>query len=115
MHCQAGSCLRSAWFAIISGSGVSGDQSSPRSSIGAGSRIDAPAIDYVVADGVLYTDLDEAYLEYSTDALEPNKWTPLFAQAVIRTLAARIYRPILGEKADTREWLVKQQTAQTSR
>jgi hypothetical protein len=71
-----------------------------------------PAIDYIVADGVLYTDLNEAYLEYSTDALEPNKWAPLFAQAVIRTLASRIYRPILGEKADTREWLVKQQAAQ---
>lgn len=71
-----------------------------------------PTINYALADGVLYTDLEEAILEYSTDALEPNKWTPLFAQAVIRMLAARIYRPILGEKADTREWMVKQQAAQ---
>lgn len=71
-----------------------------------------PTIDYDLADGVLFTNLDDAILEYSTDALEPNKWPPLFAQAVIRTLAARIYRPILGEKADTREWLVKQQAAQ---
>lgn len=71
-----------------------------------------PAIEYDLADGILYTNLEEAILEYSTDALEPNKWPPLFAQAVVRTLAARIYRPILGEKADTREWLVKQQAAQ---
>lgn len=71
-----------------------------------------PTINYLVADGVLYTDLEEAILEYSTDALEPNKWTPLFAQAVIRMLAARIYRPILGEKADTRELMFKQQMAQ---
>lgn len=67
---------------------------------------------YEIANGVLYTDLDEAILQYSTDALEPNKWPPLFAQAVIRTLAARIYRPILGEKADTREWSIKQAAAQ---
>lgn len=70
------------------------------------------SIDYDVADGVLYTNLEEAILEYSTDALEPNKWSPLFAQAVIRTLASRIYRPILGEKADTQEWVVKNQAAQ---
>ncbi len=69
-------------------------------------------LDYETANGVLYTNVEEAILEYSTDALEPNKWTPLFSYAVIRTLASRIYRPILGEKADTREWLVKQQTAQ---
>ena len=71
-----------------------------------------PAIDYDIADGVLYTNLETAVLEYSTDALEPNKWTPLFAQAVIRTLASRIYRPILGEKADTNEWMAKQAAAQ---
>lgn len=71
-----------------------------------------PAIDYALADGVLYTNLEEAILEYSTDALEPNKWPPLFAQAVIRMLAARIYRPILGEKGDSREWALKQQAAQ---
>ena len=71
-----------------------------------------PLVDYRLADGVLYTNLEEAILEYSTDALEPSKWPPLFAQAVIRTLASRIYRPILGEKADTKEWLVKQQAAQ---
>jgi hypothetical protein len=71
-----------------------------------------PVIDYQLANGVFYTNLEEAILEYTTDALEPNKWTPLFAQAVIRTLASRIYRPILGEKADTREWMVKQQAAQ---
>lgn len=71
-----------------------------------------PSIDYEMANGVLYTNLGGAVLEYTTDALEPNKWPPLFAQAVIRTLAARIYRPILGEKADTQEWVVKQQAAQ---
>lgn len=71
-----------------------------------------PSVDYALADGVIYTDLEDALLEYSTDALEPNKWSPLFAQAVIRTLAARIYRPILGEKADTREMMFKQQMAQ---
>lgn len=68
-------------------------------------------IDYTLADGTLYTNLEGAILEYSLDAVQPNKWHPLFAQAVIRLLAARIYRPILGEKADTREWLVKQQSA----
>lgn len=77
-----------------------------------GFDFDASTIDYTVANGVLYTNLEEAILEYSTDALEPNKWPPLFAQAVIRMLAARIYRPILGEKADTREWMTKQQAAQ---
>lgn len=71
-----------------------------------------PTIDYDVANGILYTDLEEAFLEYSTDALEPNKWSPLFAQAVIRTLASRIYRPILGEKGDTQEWMAKQSAAQ---
>lgn len=71
-----------------------------------------PTIDYEIANGILYTDLESAILEYSLDALEPNKWSPLFAQAVIRTLASRIYRPILGEKADTQEWLVKQSAAQ---
>jgi hypothetical protein len=71
-----------------------------------------PAIDYVIANGVLYTSLEDAILEYSLDALEPNKWPPLFAQAVIRTLASRIYRPILGEKADTNEWMAKQAAAQ---
>ncbi len=74
--------------------------------------MDLPTVDYAVADGVIYTDLNEAFLEYSTDALEPNKWPPLFAQAVIRTLASRIYRPILGEKADTREVAFKAQAAQ---
>lgn len=69
-------------------------------------------VDYALADGKLYTNLEAAILEYSADAVEPAKWHPLFAQAVIRTLAARIYRPILGEKADTREWLVKQQAAE---
>ena len=68
-------------------------------------------IDYTLADGKLYTNLEDAILEYSIDAVEPNKWHPLFAQAVIRELAARIYRPILGEKADTQEWLVKRQAA----
>lgn len=71
-----------------------------------------PVIDYELANGVFYTNLEGAILEYSVDALEPNKWGPLFAQAVIRTLASRIYRPILGEKADTQEWLVKQSAAQ---
>ena len=69
-------------------------------------------IDYTLADTKLYTNLDLAILEYSLDAVEPNKWHPLFQQAVIRLLAARIYRPILGEKADTREWIVKQQSAE---
>jgi hypothetical protein len=69
-------------------------------------------IDYTLADGKLYTNLEGAILEYSIDAVEPNKWHPLFAQAVIRLLAARIYRPVLGEKADTQEWLVKQRTAE---
>lgn len=69
-------------------------------------------VDYTLADGVLYTNLESAILEYSIDAVEPTKWHPLFAQAVIRTLAARIYRPILGEKADTQEWLVKQRVAE---
>lgn len=68
-------------------------------------------VNYHVANGVLYTDLENAILEYSIDAVEPNKWPALFAQAVIRLLAARIYRPILGEKADTQEWLVKQRAA----
>lgn len=71
-------------------------------------------IDYTLADGTLYTNLEEAILEYSIDAVEPNKWHPLFAQAVIRLLAARIYRPILGEKADTQEWLVKQRAAKVA-
>lgn len=69
-------------------------------------------IDYTLADNKLYTNLDLAILEYSLDAVEPNKWHPLFQQAVIRLLAARIYRPVLGEKADTQEWLVKQRTAE---
>lgn len=68
-------------------------------------------VNYVVANGVLYTDLESAVLEYSLDVVEPNKWPALFAQAVIRTLASRIYRPILGEKADTQEWVVKQRAA----
>lgn len=69
-------------------------------------------IDYTLADNKLYTNLDLAILEYSLDAVETNKWHPLFQQAVIRLLAARIYRPVLGEKADTQEWIVKQRTAE---
>lgn len=61
------------------------------------------AIDYDIASGVLYTDLEQAILEYSTDALEPATWTALFAKAVIMELAARIYRPLLGEKGDSGE------------
>lgn len=68
-------------------------------------------IDYEIANNTLFTNLETPILEYSIDAVEPNKWPPLFAQAVIRLLAARIYRPILGEKADTREWTIKQQAA----
>lgn len=71
-------------------------------------------VDYTLADNKLYTNLDLAILEYSIDAVEPNKWHPLFAQAVIRTLASRIYRPILGEKADSQEWLLKQRAAKTA-
>lgn len=69
-------------------------------------------MDYTLAGTTLYTNVADAILEYSIDAVEPNKWHPLFAQAVIRLLAARIYRPILGEKADTREWVIKQQSAE---
>lgn len=54
------------------------------------------AIDYEVANGVLYTDLEAATLEYSTDALQPETWTALFQQAVIAALASRIARPLLG-------------------
>lgn len=61
------------------------------------------AIDYEIADGVLYTDLPGAIFEYSLDALDPAKWPALFAKAIIMELAARIYRPLLGEKADTGE------------
>lgn len=68
-----------------------------------GTRLAADPIDYEIAGQILYTDLAEPILEYSTDAIEPHKWTPLFAQAVISMLSSRIYRPILGEKADTRE------------
>ena len=60
-------------------------------------------LDYAIADGKLYTNLEGAVLEYSTDALEPQNWTALFAQAVIRALAARIYRPILGAESDSQE------------
>lgn len=71
-------------------------------------------MDYVVADGTLYTNLGEAILEYSVEALEPAKWSPLFAKAVIRHLSARIYRPILGAKADTQEKLVKERLAKAA-
>lgn len=71
-------------------------------------------LDYTLADDKLYTNLESAVLEYSLDAVQPNKWHPLFQQAVIRLLAARIYRPVLGGKADTQEWLVKQQSARAA-
>jgi hypothetical protein len=64
------------------------------------------AIDYVISDGVLYTDLEQAILEYSTDALEPAKWPALFQQAVIAALTSRILRPLMGAGvtgADVRE------------
>lgn len=54
------------------------------------------AIDYEIANGVLYTDLEAATLEYSLDALEPETWPALFQQAVISALASRIIHPILG-------------------
>jgi hypothetical protein len=75
------------------------------------SQLPHAAIDYEIADGVLYTDLPGAIFEYSLDALEPSKWTALFAKAVIMELAARIYRPLLGEKADTNEVQVKRSMA----
>lgn len=61
------------------------------------------AIDYEISGAVLYTDLDGAIFEYSLDALNPETWPALFAAAVIAALSARIYRPLLGEKADTGE------------
>lgn len=70
--------------------------------------------DFVIADGKLYTNMIDAVLEYSIEAVEPTKWPALFAQTVIRLLAARIYRPILGEKSDTAEWRIKQQAAQVA-
>lgn len=54
------------------------------------------AIDYEIANGVLYTDLAEATLEYSLDALQPETWSALFQQAVICALSSRIYKPLLG-------------------
>lgn len=72
---------------------------------------DRVLLDYVVADGKLYANIAKAVLEFSIDAFETSKWTPLFEQAVISGLAARIYRPILGEKADSREVDVKKRNA----
>lgn len=80
-----------------------------------GTRLATEPIEYEIADGILYTDLPTPILEYSTDALEPSKWTPLFAQAVIALLSSRIYRPILGEKADTGELREKRRYAMYSR
>jgi len=75
------------------------------------SRLDLEPIDYEVANQILYTDLPTPILTYSTDALEPHKWTPLFAKAIICALASRIYRPLLGERADTRELAYKNEMA----
>ena len=77
-----------------------------------GTRLATEPIEYELANGILYTDLPTPILEYSTDALEPAKWSPLFAQAVIALLASRIYRPVLGEKADTAELREKRNYAE---
>lgn len=64
------------------------------------------AIDYVIADGILYTNLEAATLEYSLDTLHPEAWPALFQRAVITALSARIFRPIMGAgatAADVRE------------
>lgn len=60
------------------------------------SQLPHAAIDYVIADGILYTNLEAATLEYSLDALQPERWPALFQRAVITALTARIMRPILG-------------------
>jgi hypothetical protein len=54
------------------------------------------AIDYEIANGVLYTDLVDATLEHSIDALLPETWPALFQKAVICALASRIYKPLMG-------------------
>lgn len=68
-------------------------------------------LDYEIANGVLYTNLASAVLEYSLDVLDPAAWPPLFAGAVVQALAARIYKPILGAEASAQGLMVQKDAA----
>ena len=69
-------------------------------------------VDYEIANGILYTNLESAILEYSIDALDSNKWPSLFAQAIIRTLASRIYPAVMGATGDLQKHTFLHQMAQ---
>jgi hypothetical protein len=64
-------------------------------------------IRFVVSGTTLYTDMNEAILEYVTADVDVANFPSLFSQAVIRLLAMRIYKPILGSEADPRELQMK--------
>ena len=60
-------------------------------------------INYRIANDILYTDLAEAYLEYSLETFEPTTWPSLFSHAVAMTLAHRALKPIRGASVKQEE------------
>ncbi|MFY9350533.1 MAG: hypothetical protein WBL20_16870 [Sphingobium sp.] len=62
-------------------------------------------IEYEIADNVLYTHLEGATLEYSTDGVAPSRWSASFARLVVLTLASRLVMPTINDRARQRELL----------
>lgn len=63
------------------------------------------SIEYEIADGKLYTHLEGATLEYSSDGIELTRFSASLARLVVLTLASRLVMPILNDRARQREIL----------
>ncbi|QGP80004.1 hypothetical protein [Sphingobium sp. CAP-1] len=61
------------------------------------------SIEYVIADGVLFTSLADAVLEYSADDVKPTAFTAMFARLVVLTLAYRLVMPLIGDASRQRQ------------
>ena len=65
------------------------------------------AIEYVIADNLLYTNLENAWLEYSRDNVPVTRFPSLFARAVALEMASRLVMPI-NPDSKRKEELVRQ-------
>lgn len=56
------------------------------------------AIAFRIANNRLYTNLEAATLEYTTNDIDPARFTSLFSRAAAMELASRLVMPILGDR-----------------
>lgn len=66
---------------------------------------------FTIANGVLYTYLEAPSIEYISNAVQPDKFTSLFARAVTMELAARACIPAIGDRKRKRELMEEAQIA----